>query len=75
MRCAAVEYASYRITVNAVQPGMVATETFKKELGVLSDKGAKAVPVKRLGGLRTSGQLFLSLRLKKQNILQDNPLS
>lgn len=49
MRSAAVEYAPYGITVNAVQPGMIATETLKKELGVLSEKGAEAVPMKRLG--------------------------
>lgn len=49
MRSAAIEYAPYNITVNAVQPGMIATETLKKELGVLSEKGAEAVPMKRLG--------------------------
>lgn len=49
MRSAAVEYAPYSITVNAVQPGMIATETLKQELGVLSEKGAEAVPMKRLG--------------------------
>lgn len=49
MRNAALEYAKYGVTVNAVQPGMVATESLKKELGVLSDKGAEAVPMKRLG--------------------------
>lgn len=49
MRSAAVEYAPYNITVNSVQPGMVLTESLKKELGVLSEKGAEAVPMKRLG--------------------------
>jgi len=49
MRNAALEYAPYGVTVNAVQPGMIATETLKKELGVLSEKGAEAVPMKRLG--------------------------
>lgn len=49
MRNAAMEYAKYGVTVNAVQPGMVGTETLKKELGVLYDKGAEAVPMKRLG--------------------------
>ncbi len=49
MRNAAVEYAQYGITVNAIQPGMIGTETLKKELGVLYDKGAEAVPMKRLG--------------------------
>lgn len=49
MRNAAMEYAQYGVTVNAVQPGMIGTETLKKELGVLYDKGAEAVPMKRLG--------------------------
>ncbi|HLR03215.1 MAG TPA: SDR family oxidoreductase [Virgibacillus sp.] len=49
MRSAALEYAKYGVTVNAIQPGMIATETLKKELGVLSEKGAEAVPMKRLG--------------------------
>ncbi|MCD2138034.1 SDR family NAD(P)-dependent oxidoreductase [Salinicoccus halitifaciens] len=49
MRNAAMEYAKYGVTVNAVQPGMVGTETLKKELGVLYDKGAESVPLKRLG--------------------------
>lgn len=49
MRSAALEYAKYGVTVNAIQPGMVATENLKKELGVLSEKGAEAVPMKRLG--------------------------
>src|SRR5699024_8914443 len=49
MRSAAMEYAQHGITVNAVQPGMIGTETLKKELGVLYDKGAEAVPMKRLG--------------------------
>lgn len=49
MRSAALEYAKYGVTINAVQPGMIATEGLKKQLGVLSDKGAEAVPMKRLG--------------------------
>lgn len=49
MRSAALEYAPYGVTVNSVQPGMVLTESLKKELGVLSEKGADAVPLKRLG--------------------------
>jgi len=49
MRSAAIEYAPYGVTVNSVQPGMVLTESLKKELGVLSEKGADAVPLKRLG--------------------------
>ncbi|WP_368654979.1 SDR family NAD(P)-dependent oxidoreductase [Ornithinibacillus sp. 4-3] len=49
MRSAALEYAKYGVTINAVQPGMIATEGLKKQLGVLSDKGAEVVPMKRLG--------------------------
>src|SRR5699024_8217217 len=49
MRSAAVEYAQYGITINSIQPGMIATETLKKDLGVLFDKGAQAVPMKKLG--------------------------
>lgn len=49
MRSAALEYAKYGITVNSVQPGMIATESLKAELGVLSEKGAEVVPMKRLG--------------------------
>ena len=49
MRSAALEYAKYGVTINAVQPGMIATEGLKKQLGVLSDKGAEAVPMKKLG--------------------------
>lgn len=49
MRSAAVEYAQYGVTVNSVQPGMIATESLKRELGVLAEKGAAAVPMKRLG--------------------------
>lgn len=49
MRSLAVEYAKYGVTVNSIQPGMIATESLKKELGVLAEKGAKAVPLKRLG--------------------------
>ncbi|WP_100639124.1 SDR family oxidoreductase [Marinobacter salexigens] len=49
MRSAALEGAPHNITVNSVQPGMIATESLKKELGVLSEQGAKAVPMKRLG--------------------------
>ncbi|HLR81065.1 MAG TPA: SDR family oxidoreductase [Bacillota bacterium] len=49
MRSAALEYAKYGVTVNSIQPGMIATEGLKKQLGVLSEKGAEAVPMKRLG--------------------------
>lgn len=49
MRSAALEYANYGVTVNAIQPGMIATEGLKKQLGILSEKGAEAVPMKRLG--------------------------
>lgn len=49
MRSAALEYAKYGVTVNSIQPGMIATEGLKKQLGVLSDKGAAVVPMKKLG--------------------------
>ncbi|MBY7144670.1 SDR family oxidoreductase [Virgibacillus sp. NKC19-3] len=49
MRSAALEYAKYGVTVNSIQPGMIATEGLKEQLGVLSEKGAEAVPMKRLG--------------------------
>lgn len=49
MRSAALEYANYGVTINSIQPGMIATEGLKKQLGILSEKGAEAVPMKRLG--------------------------
>lgn len=49
MRSAALEYAKYGVTINSIQPGMIATEGLKKQLGVLSDKGAAVVPMKKLG--------------------------
>ena len=49
MRSAALEYAKSGVTINAIQPGMIATEGLKKQLGILSEKGAEAVPMKRLG--------------------------
>ena len=49
MRSASLEYAKYGVTINSVQPGMVATEGLKKQLETLSDKGAEVVPMKRLG--------------------------
>ncbi len=49
MRSAALEYANSGVTINAIQPGMIATEGLKKQLGILSEKGAEAVPMKRLG--------------------------
>lgn len=48
MRNAAVEFADKNITVNAVQPGVIATESLMRELPTLNE-GAKYIPAKTLG--------------------------
>lgn len=48
-RSAAMEYAKYGVTVNAVQPGVIGTESLKRELGALSESAADHIPMKRLG--------------------------
>ena len=67
MRSTAVEYAKYGITVNAVQPGMIATEGLKKQLGILSEKGANAVPMKRLGEPEDIGAAVAFFASKEAN--------
>lgn len=49
IKSAALEYAKYGVTVNAVQPGVIGTESLKRELGILYDKAAETVPTKTLG--------------------------
>src|SRR5690606_24555589 len=48
LRSAAMEYAKYGITINAVQPGIVATEGLKKQLGELHEAAAEYIPTKTL---------------------------
>lgn len=48
LRSAAMEYAKYKITINAVQPGIVATEGLKKQLGELYESAAEYIPMKTL---------------------------
>lgn len=49
MRSAAMEYAKYGITVNAVQPGIILTEGLKRQLGELSESAAQYIPMRKLG--------------------------
>lgn len=49
IKSAAMEYAKHNITLNAVQPGVIATEGLKKQLAGLSDSAAASIPMKKLG--------------------------
>src|SRR5699024_12513891 len=49
IRSAAMEYAKYNITINAVQPGVIATEGLKAQLYGLSEGAAEYIPMKKLG--------------------------
>ena len=49
IRSAAMEYAKYNITINAVQPGVIATEGLKAQLSGLSEGAAEYIPMKKLG--------------------------
>ncbi|WP_201711380.1 SDR family NAD(P)-dependent oxidoreductase [Dolosigranulum pigrum] len=48
MRNAAVEYGRYNITINAIQPGIIATESLVRELPTLNE-AADYIPAKTLG--------------------------
>lgn len=69
MRNVAVEYAKYGITVNSVQPGMIATESLKRELGVLAEKGAQSIPLKRLGEPADIGAAVAFFASKEANYI------
>lgn len=49
MRSAAMEYAKFGVTINAVQPGVIATEGLKQQLGDLYASAAEHIPMKTLG--------------------------
>lgn len=49
IKSAAMEYAKYNITLNAVQPGVIGTEGLKQQLADLSDTAAQSIPMKKLG--------------------------
>ena len=49
IKSAAMEYAKHNITINAVQPGVIATEGLKAQLSGLSEGAAEYIPMKRLG--------------------------
>lgn len=49
IKSAAMEYARYNITLNAVQPGVIGTEGLKKQLADLSEAAAQYIPMKKLG--------------------------
>lgn len=49
IKSAAMEYAKDNITINAVQPGVIATEGLKKQLSGLSEGAAEHIPMKTLG--------------------------
>lgn len=48
MRNAAVEYAKHGVTVNAIQPGLIGTDSLFKDLGNLAG-GTDYIPIPRLG--------------------------
>lgn len=74
MRSTAVEYAKFGVTVNSVQPGMIATEGLKKQLGILSEKGAAAVPMKRLGEPEDIGAAVAFFASKEANYITGQAL-
>lgn len=49
IKSAAMEYAKDNITINAVQPGVIATEGLKEQLSGLSEGAADHIPMKKLG--------------------------
>lgn len=49
IKSVAMEYAKDNITINAVQPGVVATEGLKDQLSGLSEGAADYIPMKKLG--------------------------
>lgn len=49
IKSAAMEYAKDNITINAVQPGVIATEGLKAQLSGLSEGAADYIPMKKLG--------------------------
>ena len=48
IKSAAMEYAKDNITINAVQPGVIATEGLKKQLSGLSEGAAEHIPMKTI---------------------------
>lgn len=49
IKSAAMEYAKDNVTINAVQPGVIATEGLKAQLSGLSEGAAEHIPMKKLG--------------------------
>ena len=65
MRSAAMEYAKFGVTVNAVQPGVIATEGLKRQLGELSETAAEYIPMKKLGDPEDIGAAVVFLGSKE----------
>lgn len=74
IKSAALEYAKYGVTVNAVQPGVIGTESLKRELGVLYDKAADTVPTKTLGEPVDIGYAVLFLASKEAKYITGQSL-
>ena len=55
----------YGVTVNAVQPGVIATEGLKRQLGELSETAAEYIPMKKLGDPEDIGAAVVFLGSKE----------
>lgn len=55
IKSVAMEYAKDNITINAVQPGVIATEGLKAQLADLSEGAAEYIPMKKLGDVEDIG--------------------
>lgn len=74
IRNAALEYAKFGVTINAVQPGVVGTESLKRELGVLYDKAADSVPMKKLAEPADIGHTVLFFASKEAKYITGQSL-
>lgn len=74
IRSASLEYAKFGITINAVQPGVIGTESLKRELGVLYDKAAESIPTKTLGEPEDIGYTVLFFASKEAKYITGQSL-